>query len=77
MANQKQIDQKARYEKCLSRLKALYPDATIETTIDETGNIVWETNIPGDKTIQSMNLQAIETFLDNRENQYRRKLRGL
>lgn len=71
------MNQQERFNNVLARLQKIYPNATIDTTIDDSGNIVWETDIPGVKKIQSMNIQAIETFVSSLEQKKRAKLYGL
>ena len=51
-----------RLEAAKVKLQKIYPDATIEQTIDDNGNAIWRTNVPGVKIIESMNVNALEIF---------------
>ena len=35
-----------RLEAAKTKLQKIYPDATIEQTIDDNGNAIWRTNVP-------------------------------
>jgi hypothetical protein len=63
-----------RLEAAKVKLQKIYPDATIEQTIDDNGNAIWRTNIPGVKIIESMNVNALEIVVENLRQAYRAKL---
>ncbi|MDY4173063.1 MAG: hypothetical protein SOY17_10020 [Evtepia sp.] len=63
-----------RLEAAKTKLQKIYPDATIEQTIDDNGNAIWRTNIPGVKIIESMNVNALEIVVENLRQAYRAKL---
>lgn len=60
-----------------ARLKKIYPDATITQTIDDSGNSIWKTVIPGYKIIESQNVNAISVFVENLEGRERAKAQGV
>jgi hypothetical protein len=63
-----------RLEAAKVKLQKIYPDATIEQTIDDNGNAIWRTNVPGVKIIESMNVNALEIVVENLRQAYRAKL---
>lgn len=63
-----------RLEAAKTKLQKIYPDATIEQTIDDSGNAIWRTNVPGVKIIESMNVNALEIVVENLRQAYRTKL---
>ena len=63
-----------RLEAAKIKLQKIYPDATIEQTIDDNGNAIWRTNVPGVKIIESMNVNALEIVVENLRQAYRAKL---
>ena len=63
-----------RLEAAKVKLQKIYPNATIEQTIDENGNAIWRTVVPGVKIIESMNVNALEIVIENLRQAYRAKL---
>lgn len=63
-----------RLEAAKVKLQKIYPDATIEQTIDDNGNAIWRTVVPGVKIIESMNVNALEIVVENLRQAYRAKL---
>ena len=63
-----------RLEAAKTKLQKIYPDATIEQTIDDNGNAIWRTTIPGEKIIESMNVNALEIVVNNLYEAYRVKV---
>lgn len=63
-----------RLEAAKTKLQKIYPDATIEQTIDDNGNAIWRTNVPGVKIIESMNVNALEIVVNNLYEAYRVKV---
>lgn len=63
-----------RLEAAKVKLQKIYPDATIEQTIDDNGNAIWRTNVPGVKIIESMNVNALEIVVNNLYEAYRVKV---
>lgn len=58
------------------RLNKLYPDATIEQDIDNSGNAIWTTTIPGVQVVESMNVNALSIVIENLEAKRRAQQRG-
>ena len=63
-----------RLEAAIKKLKKVYPNATVEQTIDQNGNAIWQTAIPGEKIIESMNVNALEIVVNNLYEAYRVKV---
>ena len=63
-----------RLEAAIKKLKKVYPNATVEQTIDQNGNAIWQTTIPGEKIIESMNVNALEIVVNNLYEAYRVKV---
>lgn len=63
-----------RLEAAKVKLQKIYPNATIEQTIDDNGNAIWRTVVPGVKIIESMNVNALEIVVENLRQAYRAKL---
>lgn len=63
-----------RLQAAKDKLQKAYPDATIEQTIDNSGNAIWRTTIPGIRIIESMNVNALEIVIDNFYEQWRLKV---
>lgn len=63
-----------RLEAAKTKLQKICPDATIEQTIDDNGNAIWQTTIPGEKIIESMNVNALEIVVNNLYEAYRVKV---
>ena len=63
-----------RLEAAIKKLQKVYPNATVEQTIDQNGNAIWQTTIPGEKIIESMNVNALEIVVENLRQAYRAKL---
>lgn len=63
-----------RLEAAIKKLKKVYPNATVEQTIDQNGNAIWQTTIPGEKIIESMNVNALEIIVNNLYEAYRVKV---
>ena len=62
-----------RLEAAKVKLQKIYPNATIEQTIDDNGNAIWRV-VPGVKIIESMNVNALEIVVENLRQAYRAKL---
>lgn len=65
---------KERLEAAIKKLQKVYPNATVEQTIDQNGNAIWQTTIPGEKIIESMNVNALEIVVNNLYEAYRVKV---
>lgn len=63
-----------RLEAAIKKLQKVYPNATVEQTIDQNGNAIWQTTIPGEKIIESMNVNALEIVVNNLYEAYRVKV---
>lgn len=63
-----------RLEAAIKKLQKVYPNATVEQTIDQNGNAIWQTTIPGKKIIESMNVNALEIVVNNLYEAYRVKV---
>lgn len=63
-----------RLEAAIKKLQKVYPNATVEQTIDQNGNAIWQTTIPGEKIIESMNVNALEIVVNNLYEAYRVKI---
>lgn len=63
-----------RLEAAKVKLQKIYPNATIEQTIDDNGNAIWRTVVPGVKIIESMNVNTLEIVVENLRQAYRAKL---
>lgn len=63
-----------RLEAAIKKLQKVYPNATVEQTIDQNGNAIWQTIIPGEKIIESMNVNALEIVVNNLYEAYRVKV---
>ena len=63
-----------RLEAAIKKLQKVYPNATVEQTIDQNGNAIWQTTIPGEKVIESMNVNALEIVVNNLYEAYRVKV---
>lgn len=63
-----------RLEAAKVKLQKIYPNATIEQTIDDNGNAIWRTVVPGVKIIESMNVNALEIVVENLRQAYRAKV---
>lgn len=63
-----------RLEAAKVKLQKIYPDATIEQTIDDNGNAIWRTVVPGVRIIESMNVNALEIVVENLRQAYRAKV---
>jgi hypothetical protein len=63
-----------RLEAAIKKLQKVYPNATVEQTIDQNGNAIWQTTIPGEKIIESMNVNAFEIVVNNLYEAYRVKV---
>lgn len=63
-----------RLEAAKAKLQKIYPNATIEQTIDDNGNAIWRTVVPGVRIIESMNVNALEIVVENLRQAYRAKL---
>ena len=63
-----------RLEVAKVKLQKIYPNATIEQTIDDNGNAIWRTVVPGVRIIESMNVNALEIVVENLRQAYRAKV---
>lgn len=63
-----------RLEAAKVKLQKIYPNATIEQTIDDNGNAIWRTVVPGVRIIESMNVNALEIVVENLRQAYRAKV---
>lgn len=63
-----------RLEAAKVKLQKIYPNATIEQTIDDNGNAIWRTVVPGVRVIESMNVNALEIVVENLRQAYRAKV---
>lgn len=63
-----------RLEAAKVKLQKIYPNATIEQTIDDNGNAIWRTVVPGVRIIESMNVNALEIVVENLRQAYRTKV---
>lgn len=63
-----------RLEAAKVKLQKIYPNATIEQTIDDNGNAIWRTVVPGVRIIESMNVNALEIVINNLYEAYRVKV---
>ena len=63
-----------RLEAAKVKLQKIYPNATIEQTIDDNGNAIWRTVVPGVRIIESMNVNALEIVVENLRQAYRAKI---
>lgn len=63
-----------RLEAAKAKLQKIYPNATIEQTIDDNGNAIWRTVVPGVRIIESMNVNALEIVVENLRQAYRAKV---
>ena len=63
-----------RLEAAKAKLQTIYPNATIEQTIDDNGNAIWRTVVPGVRIIESMNVNALEIVVENLRQAYRAKV---
>lgn len=63
-----------RLEAAEVKLQKIYPNATIEQTIDDNGNAIWRTVVPGVRIIESMNVNALEIVVENLRQAYRAKV---
>ena len=63
-----------RLEAAKVKLQKIYPNATIEQTIDDNGNAIWRTVVPGVRIIDSMNVNALEIVVENLRQAYRTKV---
>ena len=63
-----------RLEAAKAKLQKIYPNATIEQTIDDNGNAIWRTVVPGVRIIESMNVNALEIVVNNLYEAYRVKV---
>ena len=63
-----------RLEAAIKKLQKVYPNATVEQTIDQNGNAIWQKTIPGEKIIESMNVNALEIVVNNLYEAYRVKV---
>ena len=63
-----------RLEAAIKKLQKVYPNATVEQTIAQNGNAIWQTTIPGEKIIESMNVNALEIVGNNLYEAYRVKV---
>ena len=63
-----------RLEAAKVKLQKIYPNATIEQTIDDNGNAIWRTGVPGVRIIESMNVNALEIVVENLRQAYRAKV---
>ena len=63
-----------RLEAAKVKLQKIYPNATIEQTIDDNGNAIWRTVVPGVRIIESMNVNALEIVVENLCQAYRAKV---
>lgn len=68
------VNYKEILEDLKKRLNKIYPDATVENDIDESGNSIFKTVIPGVQQIESMNVNALQVVIENLEDAHRRKL---
>lgn len=69
-------DYKQMIKDLKTRLNKLYPTATIEQDIDDSGNAIWKTTIPGVQVIESMNVNALAIVVENFEARRRAQQRG-
>lgn len=63
-----------RLEAAKAKLQKIYPNATIEQTIDDNGNAIWRTVVPGVRIVESMNVNALEIVVENLRQAYRAKV---
>ena len=63
-----------RLEAAKVKLQKIYLNATIEQTIDDNGNAIWRTVVPGVRIIESMNVNALEIVVENLRQAYRAKV---
>lgn len=63
-----------RLEAAKVKLQKIYPNATIGQTIDDNGNAIWRTVVPGVRIIESMNVNALEIVVENLRQAYRAKV---
>ena len=63
-----------RLEAAKTKLQKIYPNATIEQTIDDNGNAIWRTVVPGVRIVESMNVNALEIVVENLRQAYRAKV---
>lgn len=63
-----------RLEAAKAKLQKIYPNSTIEQTIDDNGNAIWRTVVPGVRIVESMNVNALEIVVENLRQAYRAKV---